>query len=278
VIIECVVNVSEGRDQSVLGDLAAAAAPALLDLHTDPDHHRSVFTLAGAVDDVSGAVRALAAAGVARLDLGTHQGAHPRLGVLDVVPFVPYRPGHPPEHDLRSVVPLRDEFAQWLRTELGVPSFVYGPLPGGQSRTLPQVRRHAFTEMAPDFGPARPHRTAGATAVGARSVLVAYNVWVSSVAVAQRVAPRLRGPMVRALGLAVGERAQVSCNLIDPGRLGPAEVYDLVVGLVEEEGGAVSGAELVGLIPRSVLTDVAATRWAQLGLSADSTVESRLPK
>ena len=131
---------------------------------------------------------------MARLDLGTHRGAHPRLGVLDVVPFVPYRPGHPPGHDLRAVVPLRDEFARWLSAQFGVPTFLYGPLPGGQSRTLPQVRRHAFTEIAPDFGPDHPHRTAGATAVGARPVLVAYNVWVSSVAVAQRVAPLVAVP------------------------------------------------------------------------------------
>ena len=275
-IIECVVNVSEGRDQAVLGELAASAAAALLDLHVDADHHRSVFTLAGTVDDVSGAVRALATASVARLDLGPHRGAHPRLGVLDVVPFVPYRPGDA-GGDLSAVVPLRDEFARWLSTQFGVPSFLYGPLPGGQSRTLPQLRRHAFKEIAPDFGPDQPHRTAGATAVGARPVLVAYNLWVSSVEVAQLVAPHVRGPLVRALGLAVGDRAQVSCNLIAPDRFGPAELYDLVAELVALEGGAVVGAELVGLTPRSVLTGISATRWSQLGLSADKTVESRLP-
>ncbi len=276
-IIECVVNVSEGRDQALLGELAGSAAPVLLDLHSDADHHRSVFTLAGEVDDVSAAVRALAAASLDRLDLGTHQGAHPRLGVLDVVPFVPYRPGRPPDHDLRAVVPLRDEFAQWLSAQFGLPTFLYGPLPGAQSRTLPQLRRHAFTEIAPDFGPGHPHRTAGATAVGARPVLVAYNLWVSSLAVAQRVAPRLRRPEVRALGLAVGDQAQVSCNLIDPGQLGPAEVYDLVESLVDQEGGAVIGAELVGLIPESILRGIPATRWTRLGLAADKSVESRLP-
>jgi glutamate formiminotransferase / 5-formyltetrahydrofolate cyclo-ligase len=196
--------------------------------------------------------------------------------VLDVVPFVPYRPGRPPDHDLSAVLPLRDEFARWFSARFTIPTFRYGPLPGEQIRTLPQVRRHAFTEIAPDFGPAHPHRTAGATAVGARPVLVAYNVWVSSVTVAQRVAQRLRGPMVRALGLTVGDRAQVSCNLVEPGRLGPAEVYDLVAGLVDQEGGAVIGAELVGLIPRAVLRSISATRWARLGLSTDKTIESRL--
>jgi len=92
VTIESVVNVSEGRDQDFLARLANAAGPVLLDLHRDPDHHRSVFTLAGEAEHVTHAVRALARASVAGLDLGRHQGIHPRRGVLDVVPFVPYTP------------------------------------------------------------------------------------------------------------------------------------------------------------------------------------------
>jgi glutamate formiminotransferase len=274
--IECVVNVSEGRDERVLAELSTAAGPVLLDRHTDPDHHRSVFTLAGAADDVTLALKELASACVARLDLGAHQGAHPRLGVLDVVPLVPFVPGRPPSHDLSGVVPWRDEFARWLSATFDLPSFLYGPLPDGQVRTLPQVRRLAFTGLAPDFGPAQPHRTAGATAVGARPVLVAYNLWVSSVAVARRVAPLVRSSAVRALGLAVGERAQVSCNLVDPADFGPAQLYDLVVDLVTEAGGAVTGAELVGLIPQSILAAIPAARWAELALSPDVTIESRL--
>jgi glutamate formiminotransferase len=173
-------------------------------------------------------------------------------------------------------VPLRDGFAQWTSATFAIPTFLYGPLPGGLTRTLPQVRKHAFTDIAPDFGPAQPHRTAGATAVGARPVLVAYNVWVSSVGVAQQVAALVRGPLVRALGLAVGDRAQVSCNLVDPASLGPAQLYDLVAARVDDLGGTIVGAELVGLIPRSILANIAATRWSQLGLSAESTLESRL--
>jgi glutamate formiminotransferase len=276
VTIECVVNVSEGRDQDFLANLASAAGGVLLDLHRDPDHHRSVFTLAGEADDVTHAVRSLARASVAQLDLGTHQGAHPRRGVLDVVPFVPYTPGRLPSHDLEAVVPLRDAFAQWMSATLGVPTFLYGPLPGGENRTLPQVRRHAFAELAPDFGPRHPHPTAGATCVGARSVLVAYNVWVSSVEVARSVAPLVRGPAVRALGLAVGGGAQVSCNLVDPAHVGPEQAYDSVRSLVEQVGGTVEGAELVGLLPSAVLRVIPASRWAQLGLSAEKTVEARL--
>jgi glutamate formiminotransferase len=276
VAIECVVNLSEGRDQAFLTKLAEAAGPVLLDLHRDPHHHRSVFTLAGEAEPVTDAVRTLARATVDRLDLGTHRGAHPRRGVVDVVPFVPYTPGRLPSHDLHTVIARRDAFARWMSATLGVPTFLYGPLPGGGIRTLPQVRRHAFGALPPDFGPLAPHPTAGATAVGARSVLVAYNVWVSSLEVAHTVAPLVRGPAVRALGLAVGERAQVSCNLVDPAQLGPARAYDAVRRLVAEAGGTVMGAELVGLLPEAVLDAIPDSRWLELGLSADKTVEARL--
>ena len=225
-LFECVVNVSEGRDEAVLGQLAAAAGPALLHRHRDPDHHRSVFTLAGPADLVAESSRALARATLAHLDLRAHQGAHPRLGVLDVVPFVPYAPGRPAPTDLRAAVNERDRFARWLGEDMDVPSFLYGPLTGGRTRTLPEIRRLAFGPppdgLTPDRGPAWADPRSGATAVGARRVLVAYNVWVSSTDVARRVAPLVRGPAVRALGLAVGARAQVSCNLVDPDAYGPA--------------------------------------------------------
>ncbi len=286
-IVECVVNVSEGRALEVIASLADAAGPTLRDLHRDPHHHRSVLTLAGEAADVARGARTLAAATVARLDLRRHDGAHPRLGVLDVVPFVPYAPGGPAPNDLSGAAALRDEFARWLADELGVPSFLYGPLPGGRARTLPEIRRHAFAEadpgrLTPDVGPARADPRTGATAVGARRVLVAYNVWVSSAAVARRVAPLVRRPEVRALGMAVGHRAQVSCNLIDPDRYGPERLFDAVAALVADgganagAGAQVEGAELVGLVPEVVLAAVPPARWAELGLTADSTVESRL--
>jgi glutamate formiminotransferase len=277
--LECVVNVSEGRDEALLAALSASAGPALLDLHRDPHHHRAVLTLAGAPDDVATAARSLATATVSLLDLRTHEGVHPRLGVLDVVPFVPYEPGGPAPTDLTTAVAHRDDFAQWLTDELGVPSFLYGPLPGGRTRSLPDIRRRAFAPdagLTPDFGPTRPDPRTGATAVGARRVLVAYNVWVSSLEVARLIAPQVRGPNVRALALAVGDLAQVSCNLLEPEAFGPAHVYDAVTALAAEAGGAVEGAELVGLLPEVVLAAVPAARRSELGLSAEATVESRL--
>ncbi len=275
--LECIVNVSEGRDEAVLAALSASAGPTLLDLHRDPHHNRAVLTLAGAPDDVAAAARSLATATVGHLDLRAHVGVHPRLGVLDVVPFVPYDPGHAAPTDLTAAVSNRDDFAGWLADELGVPSFLYGPLPAGRDRSLPDIRRHAFAPsagLAPDFGPARPDPRTGATAVGARRVLVAYNVWVSSLEVARLIAPRIRGPHVRALALAVGGRAQVSCNLLEPEAFGPAQLYDAVAA---EAGGAIEGAELVGLLPEVVLAAVPPARRPELGLSAEATVESRLP-
>ena len=276
VLVECVVNVSEGRDHDLLATLDAAAGPPLLDRHSDPDHHRSVFTLAGPVDAVTRAARRLAERTVAALDLRTHQGAHPRLGVLDVVPFVPYERDALPPGDLGQVRELRDEFVAWLARELGVPAFSYGPQRDGSTRTLPEVRRRAFVDLAPDAGPGQPHPRAGACAVGARPVLVAYNVWVSSHQVARAVAAAVRGPAVRALGLSVGDRAQVSCNLIEPATVGPDALYDAVSQQVEWAGGAVLGAELVGLLPGAVLERIPPERWAPLGLAADRTIEARL--
>ena len=287
--MECVVNVSEGRDTDAVARLAAAAGPVLLDLHRDPEHHRSVFTLVGEPDAVDAATRSLARTAVASLDLRVHSGVHPRTGVLDVVPFVPYEPGALPPRDLAGAVSARDHFARWLGEDLGVPAYLYGPRAGasveraGRSRTLPEIRRLVreaearWADLTPDFGPSRLDPRTGVTAVGARGVLVAYNVWVSSEAVARRVAPMVRSPEVRALGLRVGSRAQVSCNLVDPTVRGPAQVYDAISALAAKAGGAVEGAELVGLVPEAVLASVPAHRWTELGFSADSTVEARLP-
>jgi glutamate formiminotransferase len=276
VIVECVVNVSEGRDGPVLAELAAAAGVPLLHVHRDADHNRSVFTLAGPAPQVAEAVRALARLAVERLDISTHQGVHPRLGVLDVVPFVPYAPGHPPPQDVAGTVQLRDDFAAWLAATLDVPAFLYGPLPGGRTRSLPDIRRHAFGDLAPDHGPAHPHQSAGASAIGARPALVAYNVWVDRADLAGQVAAQIRGPSVRALGFDLGDRAQVSCNLIAPSLVGPAQVYDAVATRVENAGGAVLGAELVGLLPETVLHAITPDRWSELGLSPEETVEARL--
>lgn len=261
-MLECVINVSEGRDRPAIDAMASAAGAALLDVHADPHHNRAVFTLAGT--GVEGGARAVAIEAVRRIDLRLHVGVHPRLGAVDVVPFVPLDGS-----SMDDALAARDRFAAWAADELGVPCFLYGP-----ERTLPDVRRHAFTGLAPDFGGPVSHPTAGAICVGARPLLVAYNVWLAEgvgVATARHVARDIRGPALRALGLDVGGRAQVSMNLVDPARLGPADAYDLVAARAP-----VAGAELVGLVPAWVLDAVPRQRWAELDLSASKALPPAL--
>ena len=257
-MLECVINISEGRDLEIIDRIARTAGRDLLDVHSDGDHNRSVLTVVG-----TAAPRSIARATVESLDLRTHTGVHPRIGVLDVVPFVPLD-GSTFDDALRA----RDEFASWIAVELGVPSFLYGP-----ERSLPDVRRGAFDPLVPDVGPAVPHPTAGAVAVGARGTMLAWNLWLvePDLALARSIASAIRGPGVRALGLQVGEEVQVSMNLIDPLEMGPSEVYDRVSAMAE-----VRRAELVGLIPRVLFDAVEVDRRATLDLSADRTIEARL--
>ncbi len=274
--LECVVNVSEGRDLDLLGTLARACDDVLLDVHRDPDHHRSVFTLGGPAPTVEQAARHLTATAVARLDLTAHDGRHPRIGVVDVVPFVPWPPGPPDE--LSRATAARDRFAEWAGTALSLPCFLYGPLTDRPVRPLPAVRRDAFGSLRPDTGPPIPHPTAGACAVGARPVLVAYNVWLAGGdhGLARSVAAAVRGPAIRALGLDLAGTFQVSCNLIRPLEVGPAAVYDRVAELLEGTGTSITRSEVVGLVPAAVLDQVPARRWPELDLRPDATIEARL--
>lgn len=261
------MNVSEGRDAEVLAALAAAAGGSLLDVHADAHHHRSVFTLAG--PEVEGAARAVVAEAVSRIDLRGHNGVHPRLGAADVVPFVALEGS-----TMADAIRARDALARWAGAELAVPCFLYGP-----ERSLPDVRREAFRTLLPDTGPSQPHPTAGATAAGARPVLVAYNVWLapgSTVGQARHVAAAVRSGGIRTLGLDVGGRAQVSCNLVDPLATGPAAAYDAVAAAAATVGARVDGAELVGLLPAAVLHTEDPARWDELGLDASKTIEARL--
>ena len=257
-MLECVINISEGRDEQAIAAVAAAAGRHLLDVHTDPHHHRSVLTLVG-----EDAARSVTREAVARIDLRRHEGVHPRIGAVDVVPFVPLVGS-----TLADAVAARDRYCRWAADELGLPCFTYGP-----ERTLPDVRREAFVGLVPSTGPDHPHPTAGAVAVGARPVLVAYNVWLAEpdLEVARRIAREVRGPALRALGLVVGDRVQVSMNLVDPVQLGPAEAADAVAARAP-----VDGCELVGLVPEEVLAGVPERRWPELDLGADRTIEERL--
>lgn len=260
-VLEAVINVSEGRDHHVIAAIAAAAGDHLLDVHRDVHHHRSVLTVAGPACPAR--AEAVVRAAVDAIDLGTHAGAHPRMGAADVIPFIPLA-----DSSMAEALAARDRLAATVAS-WGVPVFLYGP-----ERSLPDVRRHAFADLAPDLGPAQPHPTAGASCIGARSSLVAYNVWLAppaTVADARAVARAVRGPAVRALGLDIGGRPQVSCNLIDPSAVGPGAVVDAVAARAP-----VAGTELVGLVPAAVLEAIDPARWASLDLDPSKTIEARL--
>ena len=145
-------------------------------------------------------------------------------------------------------------------------------------RLLPEVRRRAFRDLVPDAGPPTPHPTAGACCVGAREVLVAYNLWLagSTVAQARSVAAAIRQPALRALGLEVGEGVQVSMNLVAPERLGPAEAYDLVAAALVGSDATIDRAEVVGLVPGAVLEAVDPSRWDELDLAPERSIEARV--
>ena len=264
-MLECVINVSEGRDAAVIDSMAEAAGGLLLDIHADPHHNRSVLTLAGDADLEDG-VRGVTVEAVRRVDLRAHVGVHPRLGVVDVVPFAPLAGSN-----LDEAVAARNRFAAWAGESQALPCFLYGP-----ERPLPEVRREAFRSLLPDTGPARPHPTAGAVCAGARPVLVAYNLWLAPgipLEVARRVAAQVRQPAVRALGLDVGGTAQVSLNLVDPLAFGPADAYAAVAARAP-----VARAELVGLVPAAVLDAIPSDRWPTLDLSPAKTIEGRLAR
>lgn len=264
-MLECVVNISEGRDRVALDALSEAAGRDLLDLHVDPDHNRSVFTLVGAE-----APRRLAAAAVALLDITRHTGVHPRLGVVDVVPFVPLAGS-----TMTDALAARNDFARWAADTLGVPSFLYGP-----ERTLPELRRQAWRDISPDVSPrdnVGAHPTAGAMCVGARDVLVAWNVWLNTdLTTARDIATHVRTASIRTLGLQTGAHTQVSVNLVDPMVHGPDAAYDAIASEASRRGVTVIRAELVGLAPDSVLRRINEQRWQELDLSLDATIEARL--
>lgn len=257
-MLECVINISEGRNEQLLEGFRDAVGTQLLDLHSDPDHHRSVFTLVG-----EEAPRALATSAIESLFIGEHLGAHPRLGVVDVVPFIALE-GSTNNDALRA----RNEFAEWAADTHGVPCFFYG-----EERTLPAIRGQAWKTLLPDVGPRQPHATAGAMCVGIRAPLVAYNLWLKDVdlATTKKIASEVRTRERRTLGLQINTMTQVSMNLIEPMISGPSDAFDAVA-----EYTSIHRAELVGLLPAAVLANIPRGRWETLDLSVEKTIEWRL--
>ena len=251
-LLLAVPNVSEGRDRETLDAIGAAfvsGGARLLDVHTDPHHHRSVFTLAGEPGRLHEALLEGAREAVERIDLTAHAGLHPRVGVVDVAPVV-----HRTDAERGAATAEALLLAHRLGRDLGLPVYLYGTLAGGRARASLRAPG-ALAGLAPDYGPPRLHPTAGATLVAARPPLVAFNVEVDgSLEDARRVAALIREggeeglPGVRALGLQLGDLVQVSTNIEDHTRVTAADVVAAVARHTQ-----VQGAELVGLAPAVAL-------------------------
>jgi glutamate formiminotransferase / 5-formyltetrahydrofolate cyclo-ligase len=288
--LESVPNVSEGRDAATVAALAAAFSSGgarLLDVHSDPDHHRSVFTIVGGDAAIVESLVTGIAGSVERIDLRRHDGVHPRVGAADVVPIVPLRPV-----DMERAKSVALTVAARVGDELGLPVFLYGESAAGRRpaffrRGGPDElqRRVDAGELAPDFGPSRLDPAAGAVLVGARRPLVAFNVDLATddVDVARAVAAGVREssgglPGVQALGLLLARsgRAQVSMNLLDIDKTPLHEVVARVRAEAEARGVEVAGGELVGLLPGSVVAQAATAALALDELPPDRVLELRL--
>lgn len=293
-LLECVPNISEGRDLAAVARIADAMSRVpgvrLLDRHSDAVHHRSVFTLVGAADPLRAAVLALFDGALAELDVSAHRGAHPRIGAVDVVPFVPLSGA-----TMADAVAAARATGEEVAARFGVPVFLYEAAASATwRRALQDVRRGQFEGLAaklqrpewqPDFGPAVPHPRLGAVAIGARGILVAYNINLATtrLEVAARIATVVREssgglPCVKAMGLALPGRGlvQVSMNLTDIDRTSIADVFDAVSREAARDGVEVLESEVVGLLPARALLG-AATRFLRLpGFDADRLLETRL--
>lgn len=279
-LLECVPNVSEGRDREIVDAVAGAAASVegVAVLHVDADrwHHRSVITLAGPVAPLVEAAFLLVREAASRIDLTDHRGEHPRIGAADVVPFVPLRGlalGGRPGADMDAAVGAARRLAPRITEELEIPTFLYGEAALRPGREAPSsFRKGGFEELrdaiadaperSPDFGPRRVHPTAGATAVGARPPLVAYNVYLDTddVGTADRIARRIRTsgnglPALQALGFEVEGEAQVSMNLLDVDVTPPARALAAVREEARRLGVETVGSEIVGLVPARALPE-----------------------
>jgi len=274
-VVECVPNFSEGKTPDVLRALEQAmrGVPGahLLDIHADPSHHRSVFTIAGEPDAVAEAAFRGARVARAEIDLRRHRGQHPRMGAADVIPFVPLDGA-----TMEQCVELARRVGKRIGDELAVPVFLYGEAATRPEReNLAQVRRGEFEGLstaigrdpahAPDFGPPRIHATAGATAVGARNILVAFNVYLATpdIGIAKAVARAIRSssgglPGVRALAFHVGGLAQVSTNLLDVDQTPPLRAYQAIAAEASRLGAKTERSEVVGLCPERALSALGA--------------------
>ena len=293
-VIECVPNVSDGRRPDVIDRLASSighiAGVHLLDRSSDPAHNRSVFTFAGDAQPVADAVLALFETAVAAIDLRSHSGAHPRLGAVDVVPFIPVSGA-----TMTDCVALARTTAAAVASRFQIPVFLYEEAASTDARrNLADIRRGEFEGLAaklalpewqPDYGPPRPHPTAGAAAIGARAPLIAFNVNLATARLetAKAIAAAVRHssgglPFVKALGIALEHRgvAQVSMNLTNYEKTSIVRVFEAVRHEAERHGTSVLESEIVGLVPEAALPPDPEQSLQLAGFNPNQVLEHRL--
>ena len=291
-IVECVPNFSEGRREKVVEQIVAAMAgfqgAQVLDVQSDPDHNRSVVTLVGTPQAVVEAAFQGITAAAELIDMNHHRGGHPRMGATDVVPFVPIR-----GLTMQDCAALARQLGERVGQELGIPVFLYEAAAARpERRNLADVRRGEYEglkaeittkpERAPDFGPA-VLGTAGATAIGARPALIAYNVYLNTddVRPAKAIAKAIRHSSgglryVKAMGLIVEGQAQISMNLTDYQLTPLHRVMELIRSEAARFGLAVARSEVVGLLPAEALIDAAKFYLQLTDLSPTQVLANRL--
>jgi len=293
-VIECVPNVSEGRRPEIVAAMADAIRAVdgvrLLDYSSDASHNRSVFTFAGEAAGVERAVLALFERAVADVDLRAHRGEHPRMGAVDVVPFVPIE-----GVTMAECVALARKVGTAVADRFHVPVFLYEEASSNPARkNLEDIRRGEFEGLAakmatdgwaPDFGPAAPHPSAGAAVIGARMPLIAYNINLDTnrLDVAKKIAAAIRHSsggyrFVKAMGIALEERGivQVSMNLTNYEKTPIFRVFETVKREAERYGVAVLESEIVGLVPSAALNAAAEFYLQMTGFNADQVLENKL--
>ena len=294
-IVECVPNFSEGRRKEVVDAIANAITSVpgvrLLDTEMDPNHNRSVITFIGDRSAVAEGAFQGAKAAVARIDMNTHRGEHPRVGALDVLPFVPIL-----GVTMEDCVVLARSVGKRIAEELQIPVYLYEEAATRPDRrALPDVRRGEYEglkvavetdpDRKPDFGPSKLHPTAGACVVGARPVLIAWNVNLGTrdVRVAKRIAKAIREsdgglPAVRAKGFELADRGlvQVSMNMTDYRKTSLVQVYEAILALAAKEGVEVVESEIIGLVPLDAIL-AGATQYFKLArFHREQILETRL--
>ncbi len=293
-LVECVPNFSEGRDPAVIAAIRDAIADTpgayVLDVSSDPSHHRTVITFVASLEAAVPAAFAAMKLAQQRIDLTAHQGEHPRIGATDVVPFIPLE-GTTMEH----CVALARELGARAWAELGIPVYLYERAASTPAReNLADVRRGEFEGLrddirtnparTPDFGSNEIHPTAGATAIGARPFLVAYNVYLGdakNLHVAKDVAKAIRGSSgglryVKGLGMEVDGQAQVSMNLVDTEKTPLHRVFEVVKAEAAAHGVSPTWSEIVGLVPERVLLEAGARHVQLRGFSKTMLLETKL--